>query len=135
MEAKWLVSKCFAQHLHDLSTDLFTGQLLAIGWDDGSVRLIGAESTKVVHQFTTGAGKSGISCVGWVSNSTKKHIAAANGPKASGSWGNLLADDVPTSEEPLHGDGVPLNLPRDLSQIDIETSLPKLSVLASGGSS
>jgi anaphase-promoting complex subunit 4 len=46
------------------------GQLLAISWSDGSVRLVGAESGKVVHLFETdeGKGTEGVSCLGWAEN-------------------------------------------------------------------
>jgi anaphase-promoting complex subunit 4 len=109
------------------ATDIFTGQLLAVAWNDGSVRLVGAESTKIVHQFTTGDA-TGITCMGWVSNLTRKVTELSGAQKRPGTWGDFLSDDPGAAE--------PLNLPRDLSQIDIETSLPKLSVLAaSSGSS
>jgi anaphase-promoting complex subunit 4 len=105
------------------------GQLLAIAWSDGSVRLVGAESTKVVHQFSTGD-ISGVTCMGWASNLTSKKRSKI---------GSKMAPE--TLEDVLIKDGIfpenqtPVDLPRDLSLIDIETSLPKLSVLAAGGSS
>lgn len=113
----------------NLTKRTFLGQLLAVAWSDGSVKLIGAESTKVVHQFSAAAG-SAISCIGWASNFTAVEDNSFGPTRKPQTWNELLA---------LHGDdgesGSGLDLPRDLSQIDIETSLPKLSVLASGGTS
>jgi anaphase-promoting complex subunit 4 len=108
-------------------TDSRLGQLLAIAWSDGSVRLIGAESSKVVHQFSTGDAVSGVTCVGWSSNLTGKIPGLVSGTKAQGSWESLLLGG-----DELFGKESQLDLPRNLSLIDIETSLPKLSVLASG---
>ena len=111
-------------------TDPRLGQLLAIAWSDGSVRLVGAESSKIVHHFTTGDMASGVTCVGWATNITNKSASSQFGGKDMGSWGTFLTGDGILSDEKT-----PLDLPRDLSLIDIETSLPKLSVLAAAGSS
>ena len=91
------------------------------------MRLVGAESTKIVHQFSTGEGVSGITCMGWGSNVTNK---TASSRKSNASWDEVLSSDAVISE-----DKIPLDLPRDLSIIDIERSLPKLSLLAAGGTS
>lgn len=99
------------------------GQLLAIAWSDGSVRLVGAESTKIVHQFSAGDDVFGVTCMGWATNLMNKSTSSVKQKKVSDSWESLL----PGRDEVL-------DLPRDLSLIDIETSLPKLGVLAAGGS-
>jgi anaphase-promoting complex subunit 4 len=91
------------------------------------VRLVGAESSKIVHQFNTGDEVSGVTCMGWAANFTRKTSSSGKSPE---SWEAFLAEDRILSD-----DAVSLDLPRDLSLIDIETSLPKLSVLAAGGSS
>ncbi|TVY29164.1 Anaphase-promoting complex subunit [Lachnellula hyalina] len=104
------------------------GKLLAISWSDGSVRLIGAESSKIVHQFSTGDNVNGVTCMGWGSNLTGKSSKSER--KGDATWEELLGD-----EDVLAGNKVPLDLPRDLALIDIERSLPKLSVLAAGGGS
>lgn len=84
-----------------------------------------------MHQFITGDGDGdGITCIGWASNLTRKVSDSVKSQKKRESWGDLLSDDGVEFETKEV-----LNLPRDLSQIDIETSLPKLSVLASGGTS
>lgn len=68
--------------------------------------------------------------MGWASNLTSKKRNEDGSRKGPGLWEDLLDKDSILSENQ-----VPLNLPRDLTLIDIETSLPKLSVLAAGGSS
>lgn len=90
---------------------------------------MGAESTKIVHQFKA-AGESGINHLAWASSLTRTTSNTPARVKGIQSWNELLAQDNSDS-----GDNYTLDLPRDLSQIDIETSLPKLSVLASGGTS
>jgi anaphase-promoting complex subunit 4 len=67
--------------------------------------------------------------MGWVTNLTSRKRNNVGSKNGAGSWGNLLEGEAIFSENPAS-----LNLPRDLTLIDIETSLPKLSVLASGGS-
>jgi len=92
------------------------------------VRLVGAESSKIVHQFKTVEGTSGITCVGWATNFTNKTSSSMTVRKSFTQWDKILAKDSKLSE-----DASSLDLPRDLSLIDIESSLPKLSVLASAG--
>jgi anaphase-promoting complex subunit 4 len=107
--------------------------MLAAAGSDGSIRLLGAESSKVVHRIavdTKGLGPTSVTCLGWVSNiirnkanwdlSQLKAISRKTGPE-----GGLDKEEDESS----------LDLPRDLSLIDIETSLPKLSPLPSIGGS
>lgn len=90
---------------------------------------MGAESSKIVHQFSTGSSITGVTCLGWASNlANKKHVSVKQ--KASQTWQNFLPSDGWYSK-----DKSTLDLPRDLSVIDIEISMPKLSVLVAGGSS
>lgn len=129
MEAKWyyqLPDETYpAPH-----TNFTVGKLLAIASGDGSIRLVATESTKVVHQFSTGNGESGVTCMGWASNLTKRESAASHSSQDPQSWERLLGSDAANTETKQA-----LNLPQDLAQIDIEGSLPKLSVIASSGSS
>lgn len=110
------------------------GQLLAIAWSDGLVRLVGAESTKVVHEFSTGEVVSGVTCMAWAHNFTGRRSAGKLtlfefGSKTFTPWKlKELIDNLETH------DRIP-DLPQDLALIDVETSLPKLSVLAAGGGS
>ena len=108
--------------------NLHLGQLLAIAWSDGSVRLVGAESSKIVHQFTTGDQVSGVTCMGWASNLMRKTANSVGPQKRAASWEEIFEQDAASNKSSL-------DLPQDLSLIDIETSLPKLSVLHSGGNS
>src|ERR1700712_4789904 len=91
MEAKWSV--IFSEHSTGKMTDSTPGQLLAIAWSDGSVRLVGAESSKVVHQFSTGSEVSGVTCVGWSSNVTGRTPSLVGGSKVLESWESLLLGD------------------------------------------
>jgi anaphase-promoting complex subunit 4 len=129
METKRLVIP-FLDGSNNREANMQTGQLLAIAWSDGSVRLVGAESSKIVHHFTTGEVVSGVTCLGWSTNLASKSGSSINAGQSAGSWGTFL-----TENEIFPDDKTPLDLPRDLSLIDIETSLPKLSVLAAAGSS
>ncbi|KAH9222829.1 anaphase-promoting complex, cyclosome, subunit 4-domain-containing protein [Leptodontidium sp. 2 PMI_412] len=105
------------------------GQLLAIAWSDGSVRLVSAESSKIVLQFSAGDNVGGVTCMSWALNLIHRpNPSSSKGGKES--WGSFLATDRDLSDEKA-----PLDLPQDLSLIDIEISLPKLSVLAAAGNS
>lgn len=61
--------------------------------------------------------------MGWTANATDRSTSLLEQKKAEVSWSSFLANDR---------DHAVLDLPRDLSLIDIETSLPKLSILAAG---
>jgi anaphase-promoting complex subunit 4 len=93
------------------------------------VRLVGAESSKTVHQFNTSTETAGITCMAWACNRTSRNSELQGSKNALGSWEALLPADIISD-----GKGA-LDLPRDLALIDIEPSLPKLSVLAAGGGS
>ncbi|KAJ5038336.1 uncharacterized protein L3040_007202 [Drepanopeziza brunnea f. sp. 'multigermtubi'] len=105
------------------------GQLLAIAWSDGSVRIVSAESSKTVLQFSTGEGVGGVTCMGWATNLIRR-AGSSSSRTGTGSWETFLSSNREFLDEKA-----PLDLPQDLSLIDIETSLPKLSVLAAGGNS
>lgn len=103
--------------------------MLAIGWSDCVVRLVGAESGKNVHQIAIGTQElTSITCLGWVSNSTGKKKACSVMVTDGSSWKETLEGKLDEQE-----DGTTLDLPRDLSLIDIESSMPKLSALPTGG--
>lgn len=102
-----------------------------MAWSDGIVRLVGPESSKTVHQIATGPhGATGITCLGWISNSTGKRSTELGSVKDGSFWQKIF-------EETLNGAaaGDTLDLPRDLTLINIESSLPKLSVLPAGSTS
>lgn len=66
--------------------------------------------------------------MGWGSNLTGKSSKSQR--KGDATWEEVLGN-----EGVLTGDKVPLDLPRDLALIDIEKSLPKLSVLTAASGS
>ncbi|KAI0901529.1 anaphase-promoting complex, cyclosome, subunit 4-domain-containing protein [Annulohypoxylon nitens] len=106
------------------------GQFLAAGWSDGVVRLMGLETNKAVHQMPIcEAGKSRITCIGWGRNNSGKR------PDSASTASSLPVEDVlstglfPSGKKPI------VDLPRELTFLEVETALPKLSPLpASGGS-
>lgn len=120
----------YHNHLHSFSalTDYDSGQLLAVAWSNGSVSLYATETSKTVHQVEVISPDSAdkITCLGWASNSTLKSTESAKVNDSPSSWKDLLED---------HDDLTILDLPRDLSLIDIESSLPKLSAIPSGDAS
>jgi anaphase-promoting complex subunit 4 len=91
---------------------------------------VDVESTKIVHQFSVGDKISGLTCMGWASSLTSRKRSEVGSKNDSASWMSLLGENPVLSENK-----VSLDLPRDLALIDIETSLPKLSVLPAGGNS
>lgn len=90
---------------------------------------MGAESSKIVHQFSTGTSISGVTCMGWTSNVANKKSSSVKQTKIS-AWQHHFSEGNYASKGKAA-----LDLPRDLAMIDVEISLPKLSVLANGGSS
>lgn len=94
------------------------------------MRLVGADSSKIVHQFSTGDDITGITCVGWASNITNRNPILSKGTQNPHSWGDVFKEDEDFAESKTT-----LDLPRDLTLIDIEISMPKLSILTAGGSS
>lgn len=104
------------------------GQLLAIAWSDGTVRLLGAESNKTVHQISVSDEEDvEITCLAWVPNSTTTKALESILAQAGPLWNDVLSDGKKEKS------AQPLDLPRDLASIDIESSMPKLSTLPSGG--
>ncbi|KAI1646981.1 anaphase-promoting complex, cyclosome, subunit 4-domain-containing protein [Daldinia loculata] len=106
------------------------GQFLAVGWSDGVVRLMGLETNKAVHQMPVcEAGKSRITCIGWARNNAGKRQNSAS-ESSTVSWEDIIPRDLfPSSRKTA------VDLPRELTFLEVETALPKLSPLpASGGS-
>ena len=99
-----------------------------MAWSDGAIRLIGADSSKVVHQVNTGITEKSICCLGWGFNFT---IGRQSLPEHEAS-GDQQAIEAILKRWP-HADAQDgrTDLPRDLTLIDIDSSLPKLGVLPS----
>ncbi|RMJ07220.1 hypothetical protein CDV36_013174 [Fusarium kuroshium] len=100
------------------------GQFLAVGWSDGFVRLMGLENNKAAHHIKVGEGPGNkITHIGWSSNSITDKSSSA----VSQALKNGLERDQAFGE-----DGLPQDLPRELTFLEIDTALPKLSPLPSG---
>ncbi|KAI0449526.1 anaphase-promoting complex, cyclosome, subunit 4-domain-containing protein [Xylaria acuta] len=106
------------------------GQFLAVGWSDGIVRLMGLETNKAVHQMAICEdGKSSITSIGWAQNLAGKR-PASTAQSSARTWEQLASQGLDLSKKKSAAD-----LPRELTFLEIETALPKLSPLpASGGS-
>lgn len=107
---------------------MIPGQFLAVAWSDGVVRLMGLENNKAAHHIPVCDKSETITHIGWATCfiSSKKPI------KVSSRITDELSDD-------WHQGGdksVPLDLPRELTFLEVETALPNLSALptASAGS-
>ncbi|KAI3401223.1 hypothetical protein diail_11929 [Diaporthe ilicicola] len=119
------------------------GQFLAVAWDDGTVRLLGVENTKVVHRISVAedpadpdADPEPITYVAWARNLTGKRHFGSDSDLAS----RLQDLGLSSADEPRQGDvtgGPPgdlADLPHALTFLEIDTSLPKISPLpVSGG--
>lgn len=101
------------------------GQFLAVGWNDGFVRLMGLENSKAAHHIQILPPSDGdrIAYIGWACNS----IAAHPSDKLS----KILGDGDPEGWKALSGGDVSIDLPRELAFLEIETALPKISPLPS----
>ena len=105
------------------------GQYLAAGWSDGVLRLFGFENAKAAHQIPiTEKGQSKFAYIAWSRNLIVKRGKDAS--FAESSWTGLLDEDVDSQDK----ENV-LDLPTELTFIEVDTALPKLSPLpVSGGS-
>ena len=107
------------------------GQSLAAAYDNISLTLTNAHTGKIVHQIDCSAySKSQICCLGW-------GISFMDGNKVGLDLDKLkdkltLDDMISQNSQMKSMDTVP-DLPLDLALLDIESSLPKLSPLSSGG--
>ncbi|KAL7811159.1 anaphase-promoting complex, cyclosome, subunit 4 domain-containing protein [Trichoderma gracile] len=97
------------------------GQFLALGWSDGVVRLMGLENNKAAHQIPVcDKAEASITHIGW--------STAIIATKADNAVSSKLADQV-TEGWAEQGDKVPLDLPQELTFLEVETALPKISPL------
>ena len=97
---------------------------MAAGWTDGVVRLVGLESSKAVHHIRICDGAATkIIFIAWSRNETSRRSTWSASAK-------LRAQDViPDEKRDI------LDLPHELTFLEIETALPKISPLpVSGGS-
>ena len=108
------------------------GQILAVAFNDNSLRLFNAYSGKAVHRLAGNFdSKSLVSCLGWGVNFTDSKTTRLQLHESSGT---LCLDDLLTHSHPAASlEHLKANLPRELALLDIESSLPKLSTLPSTG--
>ncbi|KAH7144052.1 anaphase-promoting complex, cyclosome, subunit 4-domain-containing protein [Dactylonectria macrodidyma] len=99
------------------------GQFLAVGWSDGFVRLMGLENNKAAHhiQVCESPGTK-ITHIGWASS----NIANKNADAVPHAFKNGLS-----KEAGFNGDDIPMDLPRELTFLEVDTALPKISPLPS----
>lgn len=104
------------------------GEFLAVGWSDGVVRLMGLENSKAVHLISVcQPDETKITCIGWARNRTGKR--ATESAKSGTTWESLSLEGLSLGEKSHKPD-----LPRELTFLEVETALPKLSPLpATGG--
>jgi len=112
-----------------ITHSLRIGQYLAAGWSDGVLRLFGFENAKAAHQIPiTEKGQSKFAYIAWSRNLISRRGEDAS--LADSSWTEMLNEDVDSQDR----ENV-LDLPMELTFIEVDTALPKLSPLpVSGGS-
>ena len=122
METRWLVKLCNIDIGRTLiAKKKFLGQFLAVGWTDGVVRLMGLENNKTAHHINVCEGQQAkIGCIGWAVNTLGTSESRRRFKATSD---RLLKKAEGNDKESL------VDLPRELTFLDIETSLPKLSPL------
>lgn len=123
--------------------DTILGRFLAVACGDGSIRIISAYSGKTVHHYpayegpkddtsTSGQKSPKVACLGWGVNFTDTKAAQRHLHESAGqiSIEDLLTPSVHSSKAVAL---LKTDLPRELSMLDIESSLPKLSTLPATG--
>ncbi|GFP59212.1 anaphase-promoting complex subunit 4 [Trichoderma asperellum] len=97
------------------------GQFLSLGWSDGVVRLMGLENNKAAHHLPVcDKAEATITHIGW--------STAIIASKADGAIAHRLGDEVTKGwTEP--GAKTPLDLPQELTFLEVETALPRISPL------
>ncbi|KAH6603942.1 anaphase-promoting complex component cut20 apc4 [Trichoderma cornu-damae] len=97
------------------------GQFLSLGWSDGVVRLMGLENNKAAHHIPVcDKTETSITHIGW--------STAIISSKTDGAISGRLGDEVTKGwTEP--GGKTALDLPQELTFLEVETALPKISPL------
>jgi len=102
-----------------------------VGWSDGVVRLMGLENSKAVHHIRAfDNDHSGFTYIGWSRNLAGRRRTGVPEKPALETETSMSYDDLAAGgEEDLY------DLERDLTFLEVETAVPKLSPLpVSGGS-
>lgn len=91
-----------------------------MGWSDGAVRLMGLESNKAVHQMEICKQEEAkITHIGWATS----HITHKPRKTLSDKLLNGLGDGFTESDAGF------LDLPQELTFLEVDTALPKISPL------
>ncbi|RFU75006.1 anaphase-promoting complex component cut20 apc4 [Trichoderma arundinaceum] len=96
-------------------------EFLSLGWSDGVVRLMGLENNKAAHHIPVcDKAEAAITHIGWstaiIASKTDSAISTRLGDEVTRGW-----------TEP--GGKIPLDLPQELTFLEVETALPKISPL------
>ncbi|TID02836.1 Anaphase-promoting complex subunit 4 [Colletotrichum higginsianum] len=104
------------------------GQFLAVGWSDGYVRLMGLENNKAAHHIRVCGDDTtppSITHIGWSRNIVGKQQTHFQ-ETTSQPWRKLLSEGLE-----LPGGAAPLDFPRELTFLEVDSALPKISPLPS----
>ncbi|KAK1971203.1 anaphase-promoting complex component Cut20/Apc4 [Colletotrichum sublineola] len=103
------------------------GQFLAVGWSDGYVRLMGLENNKAAHHIRVCGDDTtpDITHIGWSRNIVGKTRSRYQ-KTPSQPWQKLMSEEL---ELPAGHD--PLDFPRELTFLEVDSALPKISPLPS----
>ncbi|EGX89143.1 anaphase-promoting complex component Cut20/Apc4 [Cordyceps militaris CM01] len=97
------------------------GQFLAVGWSDGAVRILGLENNKAVYQMQLcNEDAAKITHIGWATSIINK--------KARGKAPNKSGEPLLSGLDFKSGSGA-LDLPQELTFLEVDTALPKISPL------
>ncbi|KAH7313330.1 anaphase-promoting complex, cyclosome, subunit 4-domain-containing protein [Stachybotrys elegans] len=101
------------------------GQFLAVGWSDGVVRLMGLENNKAAHHIQVcNAAEAKIIHIGWssckITNEPKRPLPKQLAAEAAKGIGSGMGESEDLA-----------NLPRELTFLEVDTALPKISPLPS----
>ncbi|OLN81792.1 Anaphase-promoting complex subunit 4 [Colletotrichum chlorophyti] len=102
------------------------GQFLAVGWSDGYVRLMGLENNKAAHHIRVcgdATAPPNITHIGWSRNVVGSTLPRRKDASSS-SWQKLMSEGLE-----LPGRPAPLDLPRELTFLEVDSALPKISPL------
>ncbi|GJC86577.1 anaphase-promoting complex subunit 4 [Colletotrichum liriopes] len=104
------------------------GQFLAVGWSDGYVRLMGLENNKAAHHIRVCGDDTtapNITHIGWSRNIVGKPRSRYQ-KTSSQPWQKLMSEELE-----LPGGPAPLDFPRELTFLEVDSALPKISPLPS----
>lgn len=111
--------------------NLRIGQFLAVGWSDGYVRLMGLENNKAAHHIRVCEDASAkITHIGWSRNTVGEPDALGKQSQLKpAAWESAVSEELGGL---LLGKRPVLDLPRELTFLEVDSSLPKISPLPAG---